>query len=124
MQIPILKQGRTLIVTFQADPLDQDLKNLSYELAQRIGEVRARAVILDTDKLDIIDSYCIGVLRNIAITSRLRGAMTVIVGIQSEVAMAMVQLGIVLDDIHMALDLEDGLEFLERYFRAKESREN
>jgi rsbT antagonist protein RsbS len=42
----------------------------------------------------------------------LRGAETVIVGIQPDVALAMVQLGLTLEGISTALDLEEGLELL------------
>ena len=41
--------------------------------------------------------------------TRLRGAETVIVGIQPEVAFAMVQLGMSFEDVSTALDLEEGL---------------
>jgi rsbT antagonist protein RsbS len=45
--------------------------------------------------------------------ARLRGAETVIVGIQPEVAFAMVQLGLTLKGVSTALDLEEGLAFLD-----------
>jgi rsbT antagonist protein RsbS len=88
---------------------DSDLAWLRDDLAERVGSVRARGVILDVSALDIVDSFAARTLRGIALTARLRGAETVIVGIQPEVAFAMVQLGIVFEDIATALDLEEGL---------------
>ena len=71
-----------------------------------------RSVILDVSALDVLDSYGTRTSRTIADVTRLRGAATVVVGIQSEVALAMVQLGLGLDDVDTALDLEAGLELL------------
>ena len=52
---------------------------------------RARGIIVDVAALDVIDSFVARSLRAIALTARLRGAETVIVGIQPDVAIAMVQ---------------------------------
>ena len=64
--------------------------------------------------LDVMDSFATRSLRAIAHMTSLRGAQTVIVGIQPEVAFAMVQLGLTLEGVHTALDLEEGLAFLDR----------
>jgi rsbT antagonist protein RsbS len=74
-----------------------------------VGRDRARAVIIDVTALDVLDSFATRTLRGIAYTARLRGARTVVVGIQPDVAFAMVQLGLDLSDVGTALDLEDGL---------------
>ena len=81
-------------------------------------KMRARGVIVDVTALDVMDSYASRTLRDIAHMTRLRGAETVIVGIQPEVAFAMVQLGLTLEGVATALDLEEGLEFLSRKARA------
>ena len=81
---------------------------------QRIGKVRARNVVIDVTALDVLDSFATRTLRGIAYTARLRGAETVIVGIQPEVAFAMVQLGMSFEDVLTALDLEEGLALLLR----------
>ena len=79
-------------------------------------------MIVDVTVLDVLDSYAARMLRGIAHMIRLRGAETVVVGIQPEVAMAMVQLGLTLDGVTTALDLEDGLACLERQVRKGDSR--
>ncbi|HZA13947.1 MAG TPA: STAS domain-containing protein [Myxococcaceae bacterium] len=112
MTVPILKQGDTLIASFQSDPTDAELTQMQRELSRKVGELRARGVILDVSLLDVIDSFAARTLATIAASLRLRGATTVLVGIQPEVAFSMVQLGVTLPNIHTALDLEEGLELL------------
>src|SRR5437870_11672353 len=114
MQLPILKQGGYLIATFQAALSDEDLLQLRDALVERVGRHRSRGVIIDVTALDVMDSFATRTLRAIAHMVRLRGAETVIVGIQPEVAFAMVQLGLTLEDITTALDLEEGLALLNR----------
>ncbi len=120
MAVPILKQGDTLIASVIAALTDDDLVQLRDELAQRIGKVRARSVVIDVTALDVLDSFATRTLRGIVYTARLRGAETVIVGIQPEVAFAMVQLGLTMEGVPTALDLEEGLELLKK--RRKEHR--
>lgn len=109
MAIPILKQGDVLIASLQAAPTDQDLIQLKDELAERISHFRSRIVAIDVSALDVMDSFATRTLRGIAHATKLRGANTVIVGIQPDVAFAMVQLGLTLDGIETALDLDEGL---------------
>ena len=113
MQVPILKQGSTLIASIQAVLSDADMLQLRDDLAERVGRFRARGVIIDVTVLDVIDSFATRTLRQLAHMLNLRGAETVIVGIQPEVAFAMVQLGLTLEGVGTALDLEEGLAFLD-----------
>jgi rsbT antagonist protein RsbS len=107
--VPILKQGDTLIASIQAALSDKDLLQLRDDLGMQVGKYRARALIIDVTALDVLDSFAARTIRNIAHTARLRGAQTVVVGIQPDVAIAMVQLGLTLDGVETALDLEEGL---------------
>jgi len=112
MPVPILKQGEILIASMQSNLNDQDLMQLKDEIAAKIGRFKSRGVVLDVSILDVLDSFATRTLRSIAETARLRGAETVIVGIQPDVAIAMVQLGLTLDGILTALDFEEGLDLL------------
>jgi rsbT antagonist protein RsbS len=114
LPVPILKQGDVLIASIQAALSDRDLLQLRDELADRVGRYRARGVVIDVTSLDVLDSFATRTLRGIAHTTRLRGAETVVVGIQPDVAFSMVQLGITLEGVATALDLEEGLELLRR----------
>jgi len=112
MPVPILKQGSFLIVSVQAALSDRDLVDLKNELAEKVGQYRSKGVVIDVSLLDVMDSFATRMLRGIAQTTKLRGANTVIVGIQPDVAFAMVQLGLALEGVDTALDLDEGLELL------------
>lgn len=115
MPVPILKQGDVLIASIQAALTDQDLLRLRDELAEKVGRFRSHGVIIDVTALDVMDSFATRTLRGIAATARLRGAQTVVVGVQPDVAIAIVQLGLTLQGVATALDLEEGLELLRRF---------
>ncbi len=113
MQVPILKQHDILIASIQSALTDTDLLELRDNLVKQVGDFHSRGVIIDVTVLDVMDSFACRTLRAIAQMVRLRGAETIIVGIQPEVAFAMVQLGLSLEGAVTALDLEEGLAFLQ-----------
>jgi rsbT antagonist protein RsbS len=115
MPVPILKQGPILIASVQAALTDSDTERLRYDLMERVSRFRAQGIIVDVTAIDVMDSFAARSLRTIAHMTRLRGADTVIVGLQPEVAFAMVQLGLMFDDMYTALDLEEGLALLNRH---------
>src|SRR2546426_12677415 len=117
MHVPILKQGDYLIATIQSVLSDADLLQLRDDLADRVAQFRSRGVISDVTVLDVIDSFATRTLRGVAHMLKLRGAETVIAGIQPDVAFAMVQLGLTLEGIGTALDLEEGLVFLDQLIK-------
>ena len=112
MPVPILKQGDALIASIQSALMDRDLVQLRDDIADQIGQFRSRGVIIDVTALDVLDSFATRTLRSIAYMAKLRGANTVVVGIQPDVAFAMVQLGLSLDGVATTLDLEEGLAHL------------
>jgi rsbT antagonist protein RsbS len=112
MIVPILKQGDVLIASMQAALSDQDLVHFRDELADRVGRFRTRGVVIDVTALDVLDSFATRTLRAIVAIAKLRGANTVVVGIQPDVAFAMVQLGLNFEGVATALDLEEGLDLL------------
>ena len=122
MAVPILKQGPFLIASIQSALTDEDLLSLREDLIQRVGDLRASGVIVDVTALDVMDSFACRTLRDIAFMARLRGAETVIVGIQPEVAFAVVQLGLNLEGVATTLDLEEGLSFLDKRLAERSAR--
>ena len=112
MQVPILKQGQDLIATIQSALTDADIVQLRDALVEQVGRFRARGVIIDATAVDVIDSFATDTLREMAQMVRLRGAETVIVGIQPDVAFAMVHMGLTLEGVTTVLDLEEGLAYL------------
>jgi rsbT antagonist protein RsbS len=113
VSVPILKQGPFLIATIQAALTDTDVLRLQEDVMQQVTRHRSRGIVVDVTALDVMDSFVSRSLRGIAMMTRLRGASTVIVGIQPEVAFAMVQLGMSFEDVQTALDLEEGLALLQ-----------
>jgi rsbT antagonist protein RsbS len=112
MRVPILKQQDFLIASVQVGLSDQEWVQLSEDLSMLVGRHRSFGVIIDVSSLDVLDSYATRTLRSIAYVTSLRGAKTVVVGIQPEVAYSMVRLGLNLEKVDTALDLEDGLAIL------------
>ncbi|AKN15889.1 STAS domain-containing protein [Mycobacterium haemophilum] len=121
MPVPILKQGAILIASVQAALTDSDTERLRHDLMEQVSRFRAQGIVVDVTAIDVMDSFAARSLRTIAHMTRLRGANTVIVGLQPEVAFAMVQLGLEFDDMNTALDLEEGIALLNRQMRLPKS---
>ena len=118
--VAILPQGDYLIASVQSDLSDSEVLELRDDLADRVGQHRARGIVVDVTALDVIDSFVARSLRSLAITAKLRGAETVIVGIQPDVAIAMVHFRLNLAPLRTALDLDEGLALLDGVMGAQE----
>jgi rsbT antagonist protein RsbS len=114
MSVAILRQGNYLIASIQSDLSDREVIELRHELAELVGRYRSRGIVIDVAALDVIDSFVARALRAIVLTVRLRGADTVIVGIQPDVAIAMVQFRLNLEPLRVALDLDAATSLLDR----------
>jgi rsbT antagonist protein RsbS len=110
----ILRQGDYLIASIQSDLSDSQVVKLRDELTERVGQYRVRGIIVDVGALDVIDSFVARALRSIAVTAKLRGAETVVVGIQPDVAIAMVQFSLNLEPLRATLDVDEALMLLDR----------
>jgi rsbT antagonist protein RsbS len=111
--VSILRQGTYLIASIHTALDDSQLMRFQGDLIEQVGRDRARGIIIDVAALDVLDSFATRTLSHIAQVATLRGAITVIVGINPEVAFAMVQLGMRFDAVLTALDLEEGLDMLD-----------
>jgi rsbT antagonist protein RsbS len=112
--VPILKLDKFLLVAIQDELTDTNWGELRDTLLRRAGKERSQGVLIDLSAMDVLDSFATRLLDGIARMLRLRGTMTVVVGIQPGVAFAMSQLGLRLDSSGTALDLDDGIAFLRR----------
>ena len=121
MKAPILKQGDYLIASIQGALTDTDLTLLQENLVHSVRNNRSKGVVIDVTVLDVMDSFAARTLRSISIMTRLMGANLVIVGIQPDVAFAMVQLGLTLEGTMTSLDLEDGITMLKAADKKKET---
>jgi len=122
LEVPILKQGPYLIAIIQSALTDADIVHLRDALVEKVGRHRSLGVIIDVTALDVMDSFATGTLRDMAHMVLLRGAETVIVGIQPDVAFAMVHMGLKMEGVATALDLEEGLAYLDQRTKATRHR--
>ena len=110
--VSILRQGDCLIASIHTALDDSEMLRFKDDLMEQLGRYRATGVVIDVAALDVVDSFASRTLSRIGDMARLRGATTVIVGIQPDVAFAMATLGMRPGGIRTALDLEEGLEML------------
>ena len=123
MSVLISRQGEYLVASVVSDLSDSQVNALRSDLISRVGELRAKGIIVDVGGLDVIDSFVARSLRTIALTAKLRGAETVVVGIQPDVAIAMVQFDLDLGPIRAALDLDEAFALLERWIEGNREDE-
>lgn len=119
MSVAILRQGDYLIASIESDLSDSEILALRDDLSQRIGRHRTRGLVVDVAALEVIDSFVARALRSISVMAKLRGAETVIVGIQPDVAIAMVQFRLNMEPLRATLDLDEALELLDRLTRGQ-----
>jgi rsbT antagonist protein RsbS len=112
-KIPILKMGRFLLVTVQVDMHDQLAMQLQDDLTNRIVATRARGVLIDISSLEVVDSFIGRMISNIAAMARVLDAETVVVGIQPAVAITLVELGLSLEGVRTALNVDRGMALLQ-----------
>ena len=113
-RIPILKMGPFLLVTIQVDMHDRLAMTLQEDLTARISKDRARGVLIDISTLDVVDSFIGRMIANISAMARVLDAETVVVGMQPAVAITLVELGLPLEGVHTALNVEKGMALLEK----------
>ena len=112
-RIPILRMGRFLLVSIQVDMHDQLALTLQDDLTSRIVSDRAKGVLIDISTLDVVDSFIGRMIGNIAAMSRVLDAQTVVVGMQPAVAITLVELGLQLEGVRTALNVEKGMALLQ-----------
>jgi rsbT antagonist protein RsbS len=117
-RIPILRMGDLLLVTIQVDMHDRLAMTLQDDLTTKITQTNARAVLIDISSLEIVDSFIGRMVANISAMSRILDAETVVVGMQPAVAITLVELGLSLTGVRTALNVEKGMELLDRALHA------
>jgi rsbT antagonist protein RsbS len=113
-KIPILKLGNYLLVTIQVDLYDRLALTLESDLINMVKKSEARGVLIDISAVNIVDSFMGRILGNIAQMSKIMDAETVVVGMQPAVAITLVELGLTLQGVHTALDVDKGMFLLDK----------
>lgn len=122
-KIPILRMGEFLLVTIQVDMHDRLALALQDDLTNKISQTGARGVLIDISSLEIVDSFIGRMLGNIASMSRVLDAQTVVVGMQPAVAITLVELGMSLEGVRTALNVDAGMELLRNSVDGHEAAE-
>jgi rsbT antagonist protein RsbS len=112
-RIPILKMGNLLLVTIQVDMYDRLALNLESDLVQMVQKNESKGVLIDISAVSIVDSFMGRIIGNIATMSKILDAETVVVGMQPAVAITLVELGLPLNGVHTALNVEKGMSLLQ-----------
>ena len=120
-RIPILKMGEYLLVTIQVDMHDQLALALQEDLTNRISEEAALGVLIDISSLDVVDSFIGRMIANIAAMARVLDADTVVTGMRPAVAITLVELGLSLEGVHTALNVERGMALLREKVAARDA---
>jgi len=118
-KIPILRMGKFLLVTIQVDMHDRLALRLQEDLTERIVAVRARGVLMDISSLEVVDSFIGRMISNIAAMASVLDAQTVVVGMQPAVAITLVELGLSLEGVRTALNVERGMALLNELVAAE-----
>jgi rsbT antagonist protein RsbS len=117
-KIPILKMGGFLLVSIQVDMHDRLALQLQDDLTARIVATRSRGVLIDISSLEVVDSFIGRMISNIAAMARVLDAQTVVVGMQPAVAITLVELGLSLDGVRTALNVDKGMLLLQEQVAA------
>jgi rsbT antagonist protein RsbS len=120
-RIPILRMGEFLLVTIQVDMHDQLAMTLQDDLMQQIARFSAKGVLIDISALDMVDSFIGRMIANISAMSSILGASTVVVGMQPAVAITLVELGLSLQGVKCALNVDRGMQYLRKTRAAEEA---
>jgi len=119
MIIPILRLKHVLLTSIQVDLTDQDALDFQSDVLDMVAKTEAQGVIIDITALDVVDSFLARVLNDTATMIQILGAEVVLSGMQPMVALTLIEMGRELIGVETALNLDQGLERLERLIRER-----
>ncbi|MFB0545844.1 MAG: STAS domain-containing protein [Anaerolineae bacterium] len=111
-RIPILKIEDYLVTSIQTALHDKSAVQFKEDLVQRIYETRAKGLIIDLTAVDVVDSFMGRIVSEVGAMAALMGTKVVITGLQPAVAITLVELGLELEGVTTALNLEKGIAAL------------
>jgi rsbT antagonist protein RsbS len=113
-RIPILKLQEYLLVSIQIDLDDHTALQFQEDLLEKIRETEVKGVVIDLTSVSLVDSFIAKVLGDVVLMANLMGSRVVLTGIRPAVAITLIDLGITMNDVHTALNLEQGLTKLQQ----------
>lgn len=111
-RIPIIKLYGNLIVSIQVSLSDRLVMRLKDDITAAIVRYDVNGLIIDVSGIDVMDSYISRALRDVSLIAKLMGVGTVISGMHPVIAVTLVEMGLDLEGMHAAMDLEAALEHL------------
>lgn len=111
-ELPVLEVDDFLVVSIQRELHDEDAESLQREIVQRLQNSGSKGVVIDVTALDVVDSFLGRLIGDTAKMAMMMGADTVLTGLQPQVAITLVDLGIEFENVQTALTMEEGLEYL------------
>jgi len=112
-RIPILRIGKLLLVSIQVDMHDEVALALQDDLTNAVTHHNAKGVLIDISAVEMVDSFIARVIANLSSMSRILDATTVVVGMQPAVAITLVELGVSMEGVRTALNVERGMALLQ-----------
>lgn len=113
-EVTILKMGENIIVPIQVELHDRAALRLQQDILKKIEETGSTGLIIDVSAVSVVDSFLGRLLGETAKMARLIGAETVLVGMKKEVVITLIQLGMVIKDLHTAINIEEGMVLLDK----------
>lgn len=120
MIIPILRLKDILLTSIQVDLTDQEALDFQDDVLHEVDETEARGIVIDITALDVVDSFMARVINDTANMVRMLGAEVVLSGMQPMVALTLIEMGRELVGVETALNLDQGMEKLQRLIEERE----
>lgn len=113
-EITMMKIGSVLVVPIQVELHDSAAAQMQEDIIQNVEEREIRGLLIDVSRLGVVDSFLGRLIGDTAAMAKVMGCQTVVVGLQPEVAITLMELGLHLEGIYTTLNIERGLELLEK----------
>ena len=117
--IPILRMGDILLTTVHVELRDAVAEGFQADVLAAIEKSNIKGLVIDISGLDMVDTYVARILAETGRMARLMGTETVLCGMRPEVAATLVRMGYLMEGVHAALDLDEGLAMLQSLRRDK-----
>ncbi len=106
IEIPVIPLWDLLLVPLQGDVTDAQADALTLRVLQWVRRASVRAVVVDLSGLELIDSHFCAGLAHLARSAGLMGARVHLCGLQPDVALTLLTMGLELPDVRMSVGLE------------------
>src|SRR3546814_5729626 len=110
--VQIFEVEDCLLVAIREDLDDRAVMELQDRLTERISRTHARGVLIDISALDVVDTFIGRMLGSLARMAAILDAASVLVGMRPAVAITLVELGMHLEGVRTAPNVERGLRLI------------